>query len=307
MNELSIEEKAKAYDELKVKAQELTEDGYIDKLALLDLFPELKEESEDERVRKELIEFVDANTLSTDERNGRWIAWLEKQGEQKPADKVEPKFHEGEWVVYECGEETATLQIKRIVEETYEFSDDSNLGVVDEDTLRLWDVTKDAKAGDVLHSPCCKLLWIYKDEKTCYVGSNLNYNSGSIVINKPICIPTDVQPATKEQRDTLEKAMADAGYTFDFEKKELKKIEQKPAWSEEDEKMIEAALQFAHEYGRHGLWCWLKSLRPRSHWKPSDEQIEALDFAADCIVPAEFNIKRKVLKGLLEQLKKLKG
>ena len=34
-----------------------------------------------------------------------------------------------------------------------------------------------------------------------------------------------LKPATKEQRDTLEKAMTDAGYTFDFEKKELKKIE----------------------------------------------------------------------------------
>ena len=33
--------------------------------------------------------------------------------------------------------------------------------------------------------------------------------------------------ATKEQRDTLMKAMADAGYTFDFESKELKKIEGK--------------------------------------------------------------------------------
>lgn len=38
---------------------------------------------------------------------------------------------------------------------------------------------------------------------------------------------------------------------------------QKTAWSEEDEKMIESALQFAHEYGRHGLWFWLKSLKDR--------------------------------------------
>jgi hypothetical protein len=33
---------------------------------------------------------------------------------------------------------------------------------------------------------------------------------------------------------------------------------------------------------------------------------EALDFAADCIVLAEFCVKRKVLKELLEQLKKLR-
>jgi hypothetical protein len=50
---------------------------------------------------------------------------------------------------------------------------------------------------------------------------------------------------------------------------------------------------------------WLKSLRIQSQWKPSVEQIEALDFAIDCIVWEEFCIKRKVLKGLLEQLRKL--
>jgi len=33
-------------------------------------------------------------------------------------------------------------------------------------------------------------------------------------------------PSTKEQRDTLIKAMTDKGYVFDFEKKELRKIEQ---------------------------------------------------------------------------------
>lgn len=41
-------------------------------------------------------------------------------------------------------------------------------------------------------------------------------------------------------------------------------------------------------------------------WKPSEEQMEALDFAADCIVPEEFCFKRRVLKELLEQLKKLR-
>lgn len=52
------------------------------------IFPELKE-NEDERIKKEIIENIRQDmelecTLS--EENGkRWIAWLEKQGEQKPA------------------------------------------------------------------------------------------------------------------------------------------------------------------------------------------------------------------------------
>lgn len=38
-----------------------------------------KNGNENERTRKELIEFLDNNLLSSDERHGRWIAWLEKQ------------------------------------------------------------------------------------------------------------------------------------------------------------------------------------------------------------------------------------
>ena len=86
VDKMTLEEKAKAYDELRVKAQELTEDGYIDKLALLDLFPELKE-SEDERIRKALVTIF---TLQVSdgivEQEGITktdvFAWLEKQGEK---------------------------------------------------------------------------------------------------------------------------------------------------------------------------------------------------------------------------------
>ena len=46
-------------------------------------FPELKE-SEDEKIRKELYEFIKVNSPTEDAN--RFIAWLEKQKEQKPAE-----------------------------------------------------------------------------------------------------------------------------------------------------------------------------------------------------------------------------
>lgn len=57
-------------------------------------FPELKE-SEDERIRKELIDAVQG-LWDTDElpqplsvkRKNQWIAWLEKQGEQKSTKQL---------------------------------------------------------------------------------------------------------------------------------------------------------------------------------------------------------------------------
>lgn len=99
MKELSIEEKAKRYDEASkiakknyISAQDLCEGSKIGiecfKNTLEKIFPELKE-NEDDRIRKELTEFlknasggfldstIQCKTFS------KWVAWLEKQDDQK--------------------------------------------------------------------------------------------------------------------------------------------------------------------------------------------------------------------------------
>jgi len=84
MKELSTEEKAQAYDEALEKARQLcaypTTKPFINDLQ--DLFPELKE-SEDEQIREYLIRYID-NTMKSSELKSKLLAWLEKQGEQKP-------------------------------------------------------------------------------------------------------------------------------------------------------------------------------------------------------------------------------
>lgn len=47
--------------------------------------------NEDKKIKEELIELIGC-MHHADPRKEKCIAWLEKQGEQKPADKVEPKF-----------------------------------------------------------------------------------------------------------------------------------------------------------------------------------------------------------------------
>ena len=87
------------------------------------------------------------------------------------------------------------------------------------------------------------------------------------------------------------------------------------AWSGEDERIIDnlvsqlgnlCARKLIKEETKDKYVNWLKSLKDKSTWKPSDEQMEALDFAIDCVVPDEFNYKKQALKDLLEQLKKLR-
>lgn len=87
---MTQEEKAKAYDEALDRAKVMHEEGMMTE-RLEYLFPELKE-SEDEKIRKELIDAIqslwdnDALPMPLSlKRKDAWIAWLERQGEQKPS------------------------------------------------------------------------------------------------------------------------------------------------------------------------------------------------------------------------------
>ena len=97
VEELSIEQKAKAYDEAIDRAKEEAIDGFLDAVAIDTIFPELKksEESKDEKIRKNLISLFqkgygkNSSARFAGIKIKDIIAWLEKQGEQKPT-KVEP-------------------------------------------------------------------------------------------------------------------------------------------------------------------------------------------------------------------------
>ena len=92
----------------------------------------------------------------------------------------------------------------------------------------------------------------------------------------------------------------------------IKKTEQKPAWSEEDENgladaiwAIKQARTIAKDENDMGnLWYaerWLKSLRPKKQWKPSEEQMRELRCAiSGC------SFETPILVELEEQLKKLR-
>ena len=244
MKELSIREKAKAYDMALERAKDyhkqlLDEDNPEWASEIEKIFPKLKE-SEGERIRKKLISYFSAvKGFSTLEynygiTNEEAISWLEKQGD----DKVEQKFKIGDWVVFNNNHQSI-YQVEKI-EDGYYILRHTHGGtfrvcVLHDESLRPWTI-QDAKNGDVLafyseyrgnkmvqagiiekyvgkHGGCSNTFKIY-------VGVNWDNN---LQIGEYMGC-SDIRPATKEQRDDLMKAMADADYTFDFEKKELKKI-----------------------------------------------------------------------------------
>ena len=93
------------------------------------------------------------------------------------------------------------------------------------------------------------------------------------------------------------------------------RVQSKQEWSEEDERNlqgiideIEANKNQAPDYDLatyDRFLSWLKSLRHRSQWKPSDEQIKALDDAIAICSERDYETECR-LDNLRQELKKLK-
>ena len=227
----SIEEKAKAYDKALEKIHQFI-DGYcsreISKEKLEDIFPELKE-SEYEKTRKEILDYIIKSSESCydvqqygKEKFEKWIAWLEKQGEQKHIDKIEPKFKIGDWILIynpcqiECIDNYGNYIVR--------YCDMEETTILPRDFcnshFHLWSIA-DANDGDVLvdvygnigiYKKCGDYDWT----SYCSLGCNGGFQNFLVTHDND-----KTHPATKVQRDTLERAIANAGYRWDAEKKEI--------------------------------------------------------------------------------------
>ena len=342
---MTEKEKAKAYDEAleKASAAHKDEDRHL-KATLERIFPELKE-SEDERIKKAIIEFFeseDDNATYSLVRKKDIIAWLEKQGkeeyalksfkdedvrkfmqyieklakvyefnlpnrsydiyafakdllvwlekqgekaslqtnelawlylvsdvltwkdgigqylddprvqelakrlcseyaqklynpsntvknEQKSADKVEPRFKVGDWVIFTTSERVYQVEKK----ENYEYTlRDINgrsfcVSFSNEELVREWTI-QDAKDGDVIQlGKVTAIFRKYIGREKCICYCSFCKNGGFEI---PIENGEDnvygchnAAPATREQHNVLMNAMNNAGYEWDIKKKELKK------------------------------------------------------------------------------------
>jgi hypothetical protein len=235
-------------------------------------------------------------------------------------------------------EQSKFYQIKNVTEHEYTLVDCDGSAI----TRPIQDVDKsasaftiqDAKAGDVLASN--RSIFIFSQEymagkPEAYCG----VMNGLFIVEPEDCWTNEkCYPATKEQRDLLSLKMKEAGYKWDAEHKQLKKIEQKsvfeiktpeeslgidsdtyneivdeciygeqkPVWSEQDESYLNTTIAYlkdAKEFKKTAENCidWLKSLRPQNTWKPSDEQMKQL---------GKYCPDNRPLTLLYEQLKKLR-
>ena len=229
---------------------------------------------------------------------------------QKPVDKVKSKFNVGDWVVY-CGKPYQITGLHNDIftltscDGSYFFN---NVKSTNEPIFHLWTI-QDAKDGDVLAT----LDYILIFEKLLPKDGGVSYCHYDFGAGNPQFIWSEdknwyfgkeaiVHPATKEQRDFLFQKMKEAGYVWDAEKKELKKIidekqikknlqnnsfrrmfEQKPAWSEEDEEQVRQIERIINHEGytqklQKQIADWFRSLKGRVQslsklsWSEEDEK-----------------------------------
>lgn len=161
---------------------------------------------------------------------------IKKEGKMEEKKTLEelPKFHQGEWIVWQgkcykvnyngCG---------------YELVDQNGLstsleyGTIDE-SAHLWDITKDANGGDVLVNGSNIFIFSHFSGTRAMGCCHINLDNGRFYDDKGKnecfgLIDADFSPATKKQRDLLFVKMREEGFEWDAEKKELRKIEQKLA------------------------------------------------------------------------------
>lgn len=80
-------------------------------------------------------------------------------------------------------------------------------------------------------------------------------------------------------------------------------------WGEEDEMNLNQAIYVCHQNGYDGVEKWLKSFRPQKQWKPSEEQMKALENFVRSVgesgYASPYDNDTKLIYSLLNQIKQL--
>lgn len=232
------------------------------------------EESEDERIRKELIFYFNSEDIAhqyvTDERRERWVSYLEKQKEQKPnychhdvdetgwTEEYRKAYYDG-W--NNCNMQHEQLKADRKLEtfhspyspDEYEVVMEGNATSLRRKEQKPAEATKDQR----------QIYFMIEDSRRCGVIEGRKQ-----VIDNP-------------------------------EKYGLQKSAE---WSEEDEHRRQQAINALDRNGYYVLVDWLKSIRPQPHWKPSEEQMKALSICIPksgqpCTLQSLYNDLKKLLYG----------
>ena len=272
----------KRYKEALNKAKELMKTSVaFDRFTIEHIFPELKE-SKDEKIRKVLVDYF--KRYKEEECGIKTfygipaddiLAWLEKQG-------IQPRYNIGDIL---CDKLCTTLNKEA----------QPNMEIVD---IKNGMYICDKGSFPVSQQDEYELV-------SKKIDTNLNDDSVSNELREASTAHAEKEMKNQTFLDNLEFELI-----YTFEEGAKWQAAQKHTLNKEDEEMLNliiARLQ-SHpdvdfeEYSKE--YDWLNSPKARSTWKPSDAQMMVLN---DVITNGRLsNANERILKGLQEQLKKLK-
>ena len=268
---MTQEEKAKRYDEKLDVARHIYADPSVkdeDKYYIEVIFPELAE-SEDEKIRKELIDIVAKSpiTFAFEDKN-KVLSWLEKQGGH--TDKIV---------------ERAKTEKQRVL-----ITESDGEANIDWDTRSLQDVKLLLEYGLNYANKLEK-----QDGEKPFDYENADIQQKDFAPKETVKeAESNLTPLERKVKDILFSfhINADDGISFDGTMAIVHNLitlcqqEQKPAWSEEDENTIKILMNIIRKSEiidsiiytdslKEKLYDWLKSLRPQSkqEWSEKDESL----------------------------------
>ena len=311
MKELTIEEKAKRYDEALERAKKLYNDGNSPVATTVEgIFPELKE-SEDERIRsiikKSLKAYFEGNLAigTNDTDYAECLAWLEKQGEQM-SEHFELKA--GHW--YICHRAYCCRADHLTVKEGERFMCEKD-GIVKGFVI---------KEPEKYFKEVCAPAPM-EDEQKPADNVEPKFKVGDVMrtIQEAKDGWTDGMPVVVSIDNEYYRCNNEIIAIEDQDNYEYPPINRKHnAWSEQDEKIYNLLYEeykniayYSHSRKKAEdipgkVLGWIKSIKERYNWKPSDEQIEALEFYIKRGFIDKEGVFGKRIVELCAQLKKLR-
>jgi len=279
-----------------------------------------KEESKDERIRKELIEFVKSRGGFKQE----YIAWLETQGAHK---KFRDSIQIGDEVTRnEDGVLINLSQLKRVAKPTEVQGEHKYIP-----KYKIGDYVKNTNYKG---EPIYEIVYMDKECYICEYRGKEKMGDKAVIhfsFDNPylrlVQKPTEVEPKfkvgdkVKSIIDGFECTIESIDNTcyygdttnFDIQDQDGWELVEPKPWSDEDYNEIESIACHLDNTDNEDMADALRSIRdkyyPQTIWKPTNEQIHALNYVVNLMAssesPKENDYFYNLFKDLKEQLLKL--
>lgn len=282
-----------ALEKARVEYEKARKQGYTWLMDLLEgMFPELKE-SEDERIRRHLIDIVETYWGTTnDPGKAADLAWLEKQKELPTNDEMlrtlRTEYEKGvadTIAKYEQEEQTEelTIRLNGVMQEYVKAGKDEE---EQEYRLKCYQLFWDA-LGDSEFFKQKEQKFTEKQDYSDLTDLERAIHRGFLVVGVENVPVTIIKETTQDCLAQMKQQKGANG-----NEKEIPNKQKPTEWSEEDEEMRGTCIDLLEHFPRPsgeviGPWkdciAWLKSLRPPQYcencklkrsienWKPSDQ------------------------------------